>query len=249
MSGVNLIKFAINNGPKYGKHKVPRFIYHLTNKSNYESMLNDGFIKMSKDDVMGEGIFMTELPNLFKRWRKDKSWGNSSLQEELINQVAKGKDEIVILRIPTKKLNHDLLRVRSQNLLFNWYLSPKCDAAINVALDIMKKIPKDKRKNWVTEALQQIKKNLSKNNTNKADVHLTEGSPAKNSSLFKQRKEAIEYVYREDIPISDVEKIGELDVAKLRASSGYDPIRPMRSIFTNLLAGTPEVKGAELLNC
>ena len=70
-------KKVLNLGTKYGKHKVPRFIYHMTNKTNYESMLRDGFIKTSPDVTLGRGVFATELTNLFKRWRLNKSWRNA----------------------------------------------------------------------------------------------------------------------------------------------------------------------------
>ena len=49
--------------------------------------------------------------------------------------------------------------------------------------------------------------------------------------------------------MSNVKKIGEVNIAELRKTPEYDPVRPMRSIFTNLLKGTPQVKGAELLTC
>ena len=45
------------------------------------------------------------------------------------------------------------------------------------------------------------------------------------------------------------EKIGEINIGELRKSTEYDPIKPMRSIFSALLKGTPEEKGALLLNC
>ena len=35
-----------------GKHKIPRFIYHMTNKGNYESIIRDGVIKTSRDELL-----------------------------------------------------------------------------------------------------------------------------------------------------------------------------------------------------
>ena len=41
-----------------GKHKVPRYIYHMTNKSAYESMVKDGFIYAKDEDLLNtKGIF------------------------------------------------------------------------------------------------------------------------------------------------------------------------------------------------
>lgn len=229
-----------------GKHKIPRFIYHMTNKSNYESMLCDGIIKTSNDELLENGVFTIELTNLFKRWRKCKSWNNTSLQEKLIKQATKGKDEIVILKIPTTKLDLDKLVIRSQNKLFSWVNSDK-------AKEVVTQISKIKNEacpnGWLNKVRGIIKDIITKQESKKYAEHLTTGAPAKMSGLYKQRKEALEYVYLDNIPMSNVEKIGEVNIVELRKTAEYDPVRPMRSIFTNLLKGTPEVKGAELLSC
>ena len=230
-----------------GKHKIPRFIYHMTNKSNYESMLCDGIIKTSPDALLGNGVFTTELTNLFKRWRKSNSWGSKSLQESLIEQVAKGQDEIVILKIPTSKLDSDKLVIRSQNKLFSWAISGKAEEAF---MQIPEKMGNETNSNgWLNKVREILKDIIAKQESKKCAEHLTTGAPAKMSGLYKQRKEALEYVYLDNIPMLNVEKIGEVNIAGLRKTAEYDPVRPMRSIFTNLLKGTPEVKGAELLTC
>lgn len=240
---LNMVVQIINT---IGKHKIPRFIYHMTSKRNYESMLCDGIIKTSPDELLGNGVFTSELTNLFKRWRKCKSWGNESLQERLISHVAKGNDEIVILKIPTTKLDADKLVIRSQNKLFNWAFSDKAKEAFN-QISIMGN--EDIPNGWLNKIREILKDIIAKQESKKYAQHLTTGAPAKMSGLYKQRKEALEYVYLDNIPISNVEKIGEVNIAELRKSAEYDPVRPMRSIFTNLLKGTPEVKGAELLTC
>ena len=103
----------------FGKHKIPRFIYHMTNKGNYESIVQDGVIKTTLDGLLGKGVFTTELTNLFKRWRSSNSWQNVSLQEKLIEQVAKGQDEIVILKIPTAKLDSNKLIIRKNTSFYS----------------------------------------------------------------------------------------------------------------------------------
>jgi hypothetical protein len=232
---------------KYGKHKIPRFIYHMTNKSNYESMLKDGVIKTTNDDFFGKGVFATELTNLFKRWRNNKSWGGYSLQKRLIKHASKGSDDIVILKIPTKNLKQDLLKVRSQNTLFNWVNSENADKIYSNVSRKIHKIPREE-KGWIDKFLSILKTQLLKTNQNSV-LHVIDGAPAKDASLLKQRKQALEYIYQEDIPISSVEKIGEVNLTQLRSSAEYNPTKPVRSLFTSLLKGTPEVKGAELLNC
>jgi hypothetical protein len=239
---------VVKAATKYGKHKVPRFIYHMTNKSNYKSMLKDGVIKTTQDDFFGKGVFAIELTNLFKRWRNNKSWGGSSLQQQLIQQATKVSDDIVILKIPTEKLNHDLLKVRSQNALFSWE-NPVSFTKIIRNADVekeLKQLPKGKD-GFGSKYISILRKKLLEKKG--IATHLLEGSPANVSKLFKQRKQALEYIYKEEIPITAAEKIGEVNIERLRSSAEYNPTKPMRSIFTALLKGTPEVKGAELLNC
>ncbi len=70
-----------------GKHKVPRYIYHITTQKNYRSILNDGLLKTTEDPFCGNGVFAIELINFFKRWKEHKDWKNSILQSDLIEQV------------------------------------------------------------------------------------------------------------------------------------------------------------------
>ncbi len=235
----------------YGKHKIPRFIYHLTNKTNYESMLKDGFIKMSLDNLGGDGVFMVELTNFFKRWGNNKAWQNDSLQKKLINHAMQEDSSLVILKIPTGKLNHDLLRVRSQNKLFSWLYSPHCNYVRNEVGQSMKSLPSTSRFNWERLMYERLKEYFSNKEVDKNILHIMEGNCAKNAKSYKQKKEAIEYIYRDNIPMTNVQKIGEIDfkdITGLLLSFDYDAQRPVRSIFVNLLEGNPEVKGAKLLN-
>ena len=232
---------------KVGKHKIPRFIYHMTTKSNYESILKDGMIKTSSEGLIGNGIFTTELTNFFKHWRKNSSWGNSSLQEQLLLHVSKGEDEIIILKIPTAKLSPDKLVIRSQNKLFSWLNSNNADKIFEAVENFVNQ--QNGTLDWLNRIRNLYKKLLLKKESRYLTEHLTTGAPAKMSGLYKQRKEALEYIYLDNIPISDAKKIGEVDIKALRKTAEYDPVRPMRSIFTNLLKGTPEAKGAELLSC
>lgn len=246
---------------KVGKHKIPRYIYHLTNKQNYESILKDGVIIPSSDAFIGKAVFSTELTNLFKRWQVHKAWGYDSLQDILIKQVAKGQDDIVILKIPTSKLNPNLLKIRSQQTLFNFYSSKSYEKFNTTGVMVVEKYPEFRKiaelndfpkdalpafLKFYKDFLTKIFSHMGENNLGQM---LMEGLPAKYSKLLKQRKKAIEYAYFDKIPVSDVEKIGEVNIAKLRKTADYDPVRPMRSIFTALLKGTPEEKGASLLKC
>ena len=230
-----------------GKHKIPRYIYHLTNKKNYELMLHDGVIKQTNDDLMGNGIFAIDLINFFKRWDKNKSWHKMSLQERLLAHTSKGEDDLVILKIPTQNLNHKHLKIRSQNKLFNWSFNNYDKLKKTYEIQELKNKTQVKRKNWNKTSHNLILKFLKKNESKQLTNHLTEGVPAILGRLFTQRKNAIEYIYKENIPINKVEKIGEVSMERLRISQEYDPLKPIRSIFLALLKGQPEEKSASFL--
>jgi len=236
---------TIDNVVHPGKHKIPRYIYHLTTKSAYEKMQKDRLIMPSEDYFFGDGIFAVELSNLFKRWKQpQKDWGAISLLEKLVQYVSKGKENLCILKIPTKELDRKLLVIRSQNLLFSLTSDTFCkkhnrkDISELVAGQISNG---DSPEGSLLFALEKYLPKM-------AD-HLEFGVPAKFSKLYKQRKEAIEYIYPNPIPVNCTQKIGEVNITELKKSQNYDILKPLRSIFVQLLKGTPEEKNAQLLDC
>ena len=100
---------------KYGKHKIPRFIYHITSKNNYNKLLSDGTLRMSEDLFCGEGVFASELDNIFKN--SARAWEGKSLLEEIVKFTNKDSGSIVMLKIPTSSLNMDKLYVCSHNIM------------------------------------------------------------------------------------------------------------------------------------
>lgn len=217
-----------------GKHKIPRYIYHITTQQNYRLIIYDGALKTSEDPLFREGVFAIDLINFFKRWKQSKDWNNSLLQADLIEQVRRFRDGLVILRIPTRNLDTDKLRVRSQNKLFSWIYSHEND---------IEKIKNSDRGNPIVRLWNLLYQTTSEKTAN----HLTHGSPAKQSSLFARRKEAIEYIYPEDISTDRLEKIGEISRDKLRSFLAAKEQNPIKNIFLELLKYTNERKGAELL--
>ena len=233
-----------------GKHKIPRYIYHLTNKTNYEAILKDGLIKTSQPEFSGYSIFATDLTNLFKRWKNDIFNFNHSLIQGLINHSLKGEDNIVIIRIPTSGLNKNNLFIRSQNRLNKFTKNPLTEIGImeakNDALEFSSSPVGNK--DFIEFCRKSLKDWLEHYKVSNVE-HCIYGTPADRALHYKRKKEAIEYIYREDIPIDKIEKIGEVNIVNLKKSYEYDIKKPMRSIFTALLKDTPECKGAELLNC
>ena len=223
---------------------VPRFVYHMTNKDNYLKILEFGQLKTTSDEAFGKGIFMIDLENFFKHWKHDYSWGSESLQIQLIKQCKKGQDELVILKIPTSTLDYKKIVVRSQQRLFS-HLTKEDEKELCefVEKDLLHN--KYKEEDIPNMLLRSINRYLDK--LSRQDNHIYTGSPVCESKLFKQRKEAIEYIYSEPIKIDKVEKIGEVNVEKIKSTPEYDPMHPIRSIFGALLSGTPEAKGVKLI--
>lgn len=209
------------NNPSFGSKKIPRFIYHMTNRANYDEMLNDGFIRMGESKLhVDKGVYAFDLVNFFKRWKPNKDWGYDDLQRNILRHIVSwfksgfsGKGDLVILKIPTADLESDKLFVRSLNRLFKF---------------------EESQENFVdiSDALKH---------------HLTCNTPANEAPLFKRRKEAIEFIYKDDIPLKNVERIGNIvNISELRKNLRFGA-NPVKFIMQSLLAGTPEVKGAELL--
>jgi len=116
ISMINPVSFSA----KYGKHKVKRYLYHFTSLENYQKMLESKKINMSKDRYLEKpGVFMVDLPNLTNQWlNNDTYWGTQNLALTLIRETSNCGDKLVCLRIPTEKLDHSKLKVRSQSEFF-----------------------------------------------------------------------------------------------------------------------------------
>ncbi len=106
---------------KTGKPNIPRFLYHITSRENYSSMLKDGIIKTSADVCPVSklnGVFMFDMKNFAKRWSNtwiDIENLHVNLGTALMtkNSVVGAKD-VVLLKIPTKNMNINKLKVRPQ---------------------------------------------------------------------------------------------------------------------------------------
>lgn len=213
----------INNDKiSFGHRKIPRYIYHFTNKKNYESILKDGFIKVSDCDpyLQGKGVFAVDLQNYFKRWGFSKDWGEQlfiSLLREVASwrkSIFEGAQNLVVLRIPTEKLDLSKLKIRSQNLFFRHKYSGKRLQAESLSLR----------------------------------EHLNGYTSAKVARRYKNKKEAIEYIYQDNIPVNAVEQIGNIvDIPRLRTTPDMSYDRLGKAILKEALKGTNEAKGLHLL--
>lgn len=229
---------------RIGKNGTPRYIYHMTTKSNYENMLKDGFIKVNDTEMAGDGICTAELSNLFKFWGKNKDYGFIDLRHELINHIKKTIDSnIVMLRIPTSSLDTGKLILRSQNRTFRATNPNEHDILNEIVQQGVRNNP-NKPCNGIASALDDY---FTKIIEARKSPHIYQGAPANQANMYNQRKEAVEYIYKDNIPIENAQNIGELNISEFKRTPQYDDSNPVKSIFTALLKGTPEGKGAEHL--
>lgn len=229
---------------RIGKNGTPRYIYHMTTKSNYEKMLKEGFIKVYDTEVAGDGICTTELSNLFKFWGENKDFGFADLRHELINHIKTPIDSnIVMLRIPTSSLDTGKLILRSQNRTFR-ATNPNEHYILNEIVQQGVRNNPNKPCNGIASALDDY---FTKIIEARKSPHIYQGAPANQANMYNQRKEAVEYIYRDNIPIKNAQNIGELNISEFKRTPQYDDSNPVKSIFTALLKGTPEGKGAEHL--
>lgn len=191
---------------KTGKPDIPRYLYHMTTKQNYESILKSGKIHTSCDCSRSnlDGVFMFDMQNFSKRWANTMlqtpnakaNLGTVLLCKNIteFENMTKGID-IVLLKIPTKGMDISKLKVRPQ-------LVPS-----------------------------------------ELNAGILNGDSALYKSLYTRRKNAIEYIYENNIDTSCLEKIGTAtlkfesidDLAKTAQASPFD-------ILLNLVKGHPEEK-------
>lgn len=186
----------------YKNKELPRYLYTITTKANYESMCKDGFIKIAQDPLRPRmrGIFMFDLRNLTKRWTKNFFFRRKDMATELLVNVSDKSPELVVLKIPTKSLE-GTLRIRSLNYLFK-----HCDRY-------------------------------------HMDNHLDIGLPANMQRRLTQHKEAIEYIYKDDLPIDKVEKIGELYIEDKRSLNRG--LLNIKDLLSKLFQGSPQHRTIE----
>lgn len=115
---------AFSRSAKNGRRNVPRYLYHVTSKKNYEGMLKKGVIKAGQDAALESnlnGVFMFDLKNFTKRWchmgfdiGENPGENFLTLAKALFMKNSSKTSDIVVLRIPTKGLPLDKLKCRIQ---------------------------------------------------------------------------------------------------------------------------------------
>lgn len=199
--------------------KIPRYIYHLTTKSNYEQIREQGYIKMSKDYLSGiNAVYFVDWQNFIKRWGGILTGKDAPFlcKETFFKYLLKGKGKrnVCLLRIPTVKLDKNNLRVRSQDMLFDMCLNYQDEYRSHDKI-LMEKFP-----------------------------HLFNFDCVNNSKKYKSKKHSVEYIYKNTVPQDIVEEIGcaELNLQTCRNKNN------LLKFLKNLLFNTSEYKSLKIYN-
>lgn len=208
----NLACDTIQMSQSVGKHKIPRYLYHMTSMENYHKMLESGYIKPS-GVRLPNGVYMLELDSFSKYW-------NKNMRDNLCDMVFSSGDSknLVILKIPTENLTHSKIKIRTQkqvegefsNKADEWFSFPRMPSERRQLVQEL--ISKYGKQEGLKRYLDIIPKELDP---------ITKGIDAKLSPLYKQRKADIEFVYEETIPMSNIKKVGEFSYEKEFGKSYY----------------------------
>jgi len=199
-------KAIVSNSGKIAKSSkpaIPRYLYHVTTKKNYEAMLKSGEIIGSHDgNFMSnlEGVFMFDLKNFLKRWSSTYFKCDNGTTINLgAALIGKNRTDAVVLRVPTKNFNVDKLKIRAQDNLNSTY-------------------------------------------------HGLNGDYARFQSLYTRNKKPIEYIYGQNIKMSDVQKVGEINIGipenfyELENGMEFFKRKPFKELL-EIFRGSPEEKG------
>lgn len=209
---------------KLGKHIIPRNLYHLTTASAYENMLRTGSLEAREAcDSRGKQVFLFDIKNFTKYWRKTKKTQEQPRTTllDLIAQLGERKNfeddvDLVLLKVPTEKLNLNNLKIRIQELL-------RCGIAGQAAA--MQEMLKDPH--ITSNGLKFYLKDIV-------------GIPAKNAPLCNQKKQSIEWLHSTDIPISDVQLVGKTKVSIDEVEKAANEMKDMPELWNSLTSGQPE---------
>lgn len=218
-----------------GKHKIPRYLYHMTSLENYNKMLESGFIRPS-GARLPDGVYMLELDSFSKYW-------NKGLRNDLCDLIFRSGESknIVMLRIPTKNLEASQIKLRTQR-----QVEGKLSDEFENEWWGFTRMPAE-RKKFIDDLLQKygkqeaIKRYLEI--VPKKFDPITKGIEAKFTPLYKQKKSDIEFIYGDKIPMSDVELVGQFNYEKEVGKSyslDLENRNLCKTIFEKIFNGKPE---------
>ena len=171
------------------KPLLPKYLYHLTNSKCYNAIMNSGEIRPSKDTI--DGVYMFDMKDFQKNWRTNSNHHKSRvLAEDLVFQAIKKEEGLVLMRIPTEKLNPNNFVIRPQDEL-NAYLNGEEYGELKTKYKSFHKILKHREE---------------------FPDYIKDGYSVRTAPQFYEEGRAIEYIHKGSVAVdkNNVEKIFEL---------------------------------------
>ena len=99
------------------KKDKSKYLYHITNQSNYEKILETGGLKIQQGtDTKGlPQLFLFNLENVLNAWTNG---GKRDYLAKILQMAKKNDDKLVMLRINAKSLDSTKLKIRPLDKLF-----------------------------------------------------------------------------------------------------------------------------------
>lgn len=181
------------------KNSLPKYLYHFTNKSSYEKIIETGEIKLSKDVI--DGIFMFDMKDFQTNWRNTPS-KNSTLAKDLFEQALKSENGLILLKIPTENLDPMKIAIRPED-------------------EVTEFLRSDHFRNL---AMVYAEKGGIFNNKWELPKDLVEGHSPVEAKSYTDNNRAVEYIFQgnidlSEVPIEKVLEIPEINIKNLKKSS------------------------------
>ena len=202
--------------------KSPEYFYHFTSVSNFQSMLKDGFIKTTTDKFLSRegnrGSFLVDSNNLLNGWSTLENGGETSSLVKLLKYCDKQKsNKVVMLKIDASKLKKNDISFRVQSEVLNSF--PVFD------------LPDEQQELYF--AFEDLFDSCTDELPRKENFEILESifMPERAKHLFQglhlncvdeYQNDAIEYIYKGDIPVDCISDAKIVDISKLEGMSYFE---------------------------
>ncbi len=203
------------------KTRIPEYLYHITSQSNFASITNDGQLRTTTDSHLhkegNKAVFLLDKKNFLNKWNTIKNGEEISYITRLLQYCNKDKNgKLLVLRIPTSKLDLSKLCIRNQDELldsFPVFKLPKKEQDEYFAFGrLFEKIHPNKRR-----AVGMIKTDIFFPEKSK---RLINGESLRN--LSKKETKPLEFLYKGDIPVSIIKDTKIINASEISKMSYYE---------------------------
>ena len=204
------------------KNNLPEYLYHFTSEENYKAIMESGEMQATYSDTFlkkngNKAIFLVDSDNLLNHWDSLKDGTRHSYLIRLLKFCDKNRNgNVVMLKIPTSKLNIDNLSFRNQNYVMDSFA--------------MMRLPKETRKKFFA-CSKLISKIYNEAKYFEDDIsshifmpkkmeHLENGCSI--SKLQEHSSEPYEILYSTNISSDLIESATTIDISSIQNMPMYD---------------------------